>query len=204
VVDSLYPIGSISPAFSPPDGWKRIARIAPVGATRDVECEGMTRAVFGLLLIAAAMLQATILPTVGPLVVMPNLVLVLILVRTAQCGVADGLLWSLIAGLVLDALALDPIGTNGLALLPVVLAGGLSRRRIFLNGVLFPMLLAVAATLAHAMVLNAARTLGGEALVPLEALLRMSLLQSLLNAVLVPVLWPLVGLLARDRAGRVS
>jgi rod shape-determining protein MreD len=166
--------------------------------------EGMSRVVFGLLIVGFAVLQATVLPDVGPVVVMPNLVLVLILVRTAQSGIGDGLLWSLIAGLVLDTLALDPLGANSLALLPVVLAGAAGRKRFFLSGVLFPMMLAIAATIGHAVVLNAVRTIGGDALVPYDALLRFTMLQGLLNAALVPLFWPLVGLLGNGRSERGS
>ena len=164
----------------------------------------MARAVFGVLIVAAAVLQATVLPKAEPLVVLPNLVLVLVLVRTVQLGVAEGLLWSLIAGLVLDTLALDPLGTNALALLPAVLAGLAGRKRIFLSGVLFPMLLAIVATVGSAMLLNVVRLVGGETLVPYDALVRLTVLQSLLNAVLVPLVWPVVGLLSHDRSERMS
>jgi len=164
----------------------------------------MARAIFGLLLAVAAVLQATILPAIGPTVVMPNPVLVLILVRTTQLGVADGLLSALFAGLVLDVLSLDALGTNGLALLPVLLCGVIGRRRIFLNGVLFPMMLAIVATMAHALLLNVVRTLGGDALIPLEALLRFTMLQALMNAVLVPIVWPIVGWIGREQTQRMS
>lgn len=164
----------------------------------------MSRAIFALMLIGAALLQATLLPAVGPIAVTPNLVLVLILVRTIQRGVSEGILWAFVGGLALDVLALDPLGTNGLAMVPVVLAGGLARRRVFQSGVLFGMLLAIGASLAHALVLNGVRVLGGEPLVPLAALLRLSFLQALLNAVMVPVLWPLVGLLGRIEPERGS
>lgn len=164
----------------------------------------MSRAIFALLLIAAALLQATLLPAIGPVAVTPNLVLVLVLVRTVQRGVPEGLLWAFVGGLALDVVALDPLGTNGLAMVPVVLFGGLARRRVFQSGVLFGMLLAIGASLAHALVLNGVRMLGGESLVPLAALLRLTFLQALLNAVLVPIVWPLVGLLGRIEPERGS
>jgi rod shape-determining protein MreD len=177
---------------------------APVREAARHRREGMSRLFFGLLVIGFAVLQATVLPDVGPVVVMPNLVLVLILVRTVQAGVADGLLWSLVAGLALDMLALDPLGSNALALLPVVLAGAIGRKRIFLNGVLFPMVLAVVGTLGYALVLNLVRLLVEGTGVPFDAVMRLSLLQALMNAVLVPLVWPLVGLFGTGRAERVS
>lgn len=164
----------------------------------------MSRAIFGLLLIGAALLQATLLRSLGPVAVTPNLVLVMVLVRTVKRGVPEGLLWALVGGLALDVLALDPLGTNGLALVPVVLCGGIARRRVFQSGVLFGMLLAIGASLAHALVLNGVRVLGGESLVPMAALLRLTFLQALLNAVLVPIVWPLVGLIGRFEPERGS
>ncbi|MGI9254623.1 MAG: rod shape-determining protein MreD, partial [Thermomicrobiales bacterium] len=112
--------------------------------------------------------------------------------------------WSLIGGFVLDTLALDSLGVNALALLPVVIAGVIGRRRIFLSGVLFPMILTVFATLAYGVVLNFVRRLGGDALAPMDAMLRLAVLQALMNAVLVPIVWPVVGLLGSDRVERMS
>ncbi|MBA3414197.1 MAG: rod shape-determining protein MreD [Chloroflexia bacterium] len=157
---------------------------------------------FALLLVLAAVAQATLLPVIVPVAVVPNLVLVLVLVRTARRGVVDGLLWIVLAGLVLDTLALDPLGTNGLALVPVVLVGGLGQRRWFITGPAFPMLLAISATFASALTLVAVRAFAGEGMAPLAAVLRITALQSLLNALLVPPLYGLVGWLARAEPER--
>jgi rod shape-determining protein MreD len=163
----------------------------------------MTRWVFALVLLGAAIAQATLLPVIGLVGVLPNLVLVLVLVRTARRGVVDGVLWVVFVGLVLDTLALDPLGTNGVALLPVVLVGGMAQRRWFISGAAFPMLLAILATFASAVTLVAVRAFGGEGMAPLAAVLRMTTLQALLNAVLVPPFYGLVGWLARTEPERV-
>ncbi len=147
----------------------------------------MARPIFALLLVVVALVQATVLPALVPFGVMPNLVLVLLLVWVALRGVAEGLVWVLGAGLLLDALAMDAIGTNGLALLPVVLAAGVARRRFFHSGMIVPLVLAVVATVAHGLILTVLRGLeAGGAMPPLAAVLRLTLLQALLNAVLVP------------------
>lgn len=156
----------------------------------------MGRPLFVLLLMLAALVQATLLPALG-LVVLPNAVLVLVLVRGATRGVAGALAWAAVAGVLLDVLAMDRIGVNALALLPVALIGGLGRRRLFQSGVLFPMLLAVVATFAHALVLSMLRGSGREALDAFPAIARLVVLQGLLNAVLVPPLYGLVGWMTR-------
>jgi rod shape-determining protein MreD len=162
----------------------------------------MTRSMFALFLIVAAVAQATLLPVLGPVAVLPNLVLVLVLVRTARRGMIDGLFWIVLSGLVLDTVALDPLGTNGLALLPVVLVGGVGQRRWFISGPAFPMLLAISATFAYALALVGVRMVAGEGTAPLSTVMRTTTLQALLNAVLVPPLYGLVGLLARAEPER--
>jgi rod shape-determining protein MreD len=142
---------------------------------------------FAVLLLVVTLVQATVLPELVPFGVVPNLVLVLLLVWSALRGVAEGLIWLMGAGLLLDALAMDPLGTNGLALLPAVLGAGLARRRFFHSGMIVPLALAVVATVAHGLILTVLRALEtGGGLPPLTAILRLTLVQAMLNAVLVP------------------
>ncbi len=153
----------------------------------------MARIAFALLVVAAALLQATLIPALAPVGVAPNLVLVLLLVWAGLRGTAEGLAWVFAAGLLLDALALDRLGTNGLALLPAALAAGTVRRRFFRSGLVVPMALAAAATLAHGVVLAALRGVDGgvsgvAGAVPPFSVARLLVLQALLNAVLVPPL----------------
>lgn len=164
----------------------------------------MTRALFALVLFLAAVTQATLIPALVPGAVLPNVVLVLVLVRTARRGLVEGFAWAATAGVLLDALALDPLGTNGLALLPVALVGELGRRRFFVSGMAFPMLLAIGSTLLWACALALTRGLAGEAWTPPESILRLATLQALLNALLVPPLYLLVGWLGRAEPERLA
>lgn len=158
----------------------------------------MARFVFALLLVVAALAQATILPALGPVGVVPNLVLVLLLVWSAIRGVVEGLLWVFAVGLLLDLLALDAVGTNGLALLVVALAAGPARRRFFHSGMVFPLLLAILTTVGHALALTLLRAAGdGWAMPPAAAVARLALLQALLNALLVPLLYVVAGRMNR-------
>lgn len=158
----------------------------------------MARFVFALLLVVAALGQATILPALGPVGVVPNLVLVLLLVWSAIRGVVEGLLWVFAVGLLLDLLALDAVGTNGLALLVVALAAGPARRRFFHSGMVFPLLLAILTTVGHALALTLLRAAGdGWAMPPAAAVARLALLQALLNALLVPLLYVVAGRMNR-------
>ena len=149
----------------------------------------MARVLFALILFAAALLQAAVLPELRLLEVLPDLVLVLLLIWSALRGIGEGLAWVFGVGLVLDALAMDPLGTNGLALVVAALLAGPARRRFFHSGMVLPLALAVTATVGHALVLGVLRGSGG-----LGATIA---LQALLNALLVPPLYLVAGWMDR-------
>ncbi len=164
----------------------------------------MARVSLALIMVAAALLQTAVLPGIGRFVVLPNLIVVLVLVTAARRGVVEGLIWSFAGGLLLDVLALDSIGVNMLALAPVVLISGLARKRHFHSNILIPMLLAIVATLAYAVVVTAIRGVSVGGFAPPITVLRLTFLQALLNALLVPPLYMLVGWLYRGEPERVT
>jgi rod shape-determining protein MreD len=162
----------------------------------------MTRSVFGVLLIAAALLQTALLPRWQLLAVTPGLVLVSLLGWSAYRGVGEGLAWVFAAGLLLDILGLDRLGANALALLPVAMLGGLSRGRFFHSALVFPMVLAMAATFLYVGMLLLMRGLLGEGGDPAQMVGRVTLLQALLNALLVPPVFGFLGWLQRTEPER--
>jgi rod shape-determining protein MreD len=163
----------------------------------------MTRPVFALLLVLAALLQTALLPRWQLLAVTPGLVLVLLLAWSAHRGLAEALVWVFVAGLLLDILGLDRLGANALALLPVALLGGLARGRFFQSALVFPMVLAFSATFAYVAALLALRGLLGEGGDAAHVLGRVTLLQALLNALLVPPVFGFLGWLQRMEPERI-
>ena len=158
--------------------------------------ETVTRLGFAFVLTVAALAQATFFPALHVLSIGPDLTLVLILLWSAERGALEGLLWAFPAGILLDMLAMDPLGFNALALLPAALIGGLGRRRIVHSGVLQPMLLVIAATAAHwcvAAILGA--LLGAGYSLVFSA--RLGLLPALLNVAIVPFLYLIMLVLER-------
>ncbi len=145
----------------------------------------MARILYGGSLLVVALAQATVVPAYNPITLQPNLALVMILVWSALRGMPEGLTWAFALGILFDVLAVDPLGTNALALLPVVLLAGASRRRFFQSSLIFPMALAVVATVVHGVGLQLLR--GGG--IPPSTLLRFILLQAVLNAIVVPPLY---------------
>lgn len=156
----------------------------------------MARLLFAGLLAFAVFLQTVILPSLNLIQVLPDVSLVLLLVWSAIQGVPEGLVWAFGLGILIDVLALDPMGTNALAFLGVALLGGLARRRFFQSNLVFPILLAVAATVVHAVVLLLLRSSDGGGL-PLASVSRFVFLQALLNSICVPPLYLVAGAMGR-------
>lgn len=158
----------------------------------------MARFVFASLLVLAVFAQIAVMPAVESFQILPNLPLVLLFVWSSIRGVREGLAWAFGLGLLYDILALDPLGSNGLALLVVVLLGGLSARRFFHSRLVFPILLVIVATVLHGVVMLVVRnTEGGAA--PIGAIIRPVFAQAMLNAILVPPCYWLAGMVGRDR-----
>ncbi|HEY8448536.1 MAG TPA: rod shape-determining protein MreD [Thermomicrobiales bacterium] len=161
----------------------------------------MARFLFALILLATAIVQATILPAANLLAIQPDATLVLLLVWSALRGVPEGLAWAFGLGLVLDVLAMDPLGANGLALLGVVLLGGVARRRFFQSTLIVPIVVAAVATLLHAVVLLLVRSGSGEPL-PISSVIHLVVLQALLNSIFVPPLYLVAGIMDRRMVAR--
>jgi rod shape-determining protein MreD len=157
----------------------------------------MARAYFGLLLVAAAFAQAAVLPVLLPIETTPNLVLVLIFLWSLRRGVGEAIVWAFGAGILLDLLSLDPLGLNGLALLPTVLLAPLARRRFFQSGLVVPIVVAGIATLISGLLLLALRGAIVGPPLPAPAAIRVVLPQAALNALLVPPFYFATGWLSR-------
>ena len=156
----------------------------------------MARIFFAALVLLALFAQIAVLPSINTFRVLPNLPLVLLLVWSSIRGIREGLFWAFGIGLLLDILALDPLGSNGLAFLAVVLLGGLGARRFFSSRLIFPVVLAVIATVFHGLVILIVRNAEGGA-TPLSSIIRPVLSQAILNAILVPPCYWIAGMFGR-------
>lgn len=156
----------------------------------------MARLFFAILILFTALVQATILPSLNVLAVLPDTTLVLLLVWSALRGIPEGVAWAFGVGLCIDVIGLDAFGTNGLALLGVAVLGGLARRRFFHSNLIVPIVVAVFATFVHAIVLLLVRSGTGAGL-PLDAVMRVIFLQALLNSIFVPPLYLIAGIMDR-------
>jgi rod shape-determining protein MreD len=156
----------------------------------------MPRISFAIFLVLMALLQTTVLPMGHFIGITPDLVLVSLLLWSTSREPREGLAWAFGIGIFLDLLTISPLGSTALALLPVAVTGWLGRSRFFQSGLLFPLLITMAATLTHSLALLLLAPLTGNHLNVIAAM-RLALLGALLNAVVVPPLYLIVQILDR-------
>lgn len=163
----------------------------------------MSTIVFAITMFAAIVLQATLMHDQQLVAVVPDLTLVLVLVWSALRGWGPGLVTAFAAGLILDVVGLDSLGTNALALLVAVILGGLAGRRFFQTSMILPLVLTLVATFLHAIILLLVRSGEGGA-VPFDSVFRMVVLQAVLNLIVVPPIYFFASLANRDQQLRYA
>lgn len=148
----------------------------------------MSTVIVSLVLAGCAIMQAVVFPSISTTIVFPDFTLVIVMIWSAVRGTQEGLIWAFGTGILLDTLALDPLGANALALLPAVLLGGMTSQRFFNSGLIIPILAVIVATFFHTIILLLIRSSGGASL-ELAAVGRLILYQSVLNVILVPPIY---------------
>lgn len=149
----------------------------------------MSRLLFGLLLLVAIFSQATLIPVLLPWGVLPNTVLVLLFLWCGWCGPREALFWIFVSGIVIDIIAMDTLGTNVLALIPVLLLATVAKEYVFHSAAFVPAMLMMVATIVNGLVLCLAHGNSPGAYL---------LIQSVMHGLLVLLLFPLVARAARD------
>jgi len=144
------------------------------------------RIFFAILLLGTALLQATFVPATGFLGIVPDFALVFLLIRSSTHGLTEGLVWAGMLGFWIDLLVMEPLGTHVLALIVVAMIGAATRDKLFRSGAILPILTVLAATMAYSFVLIILSALAGDPVGGVGAI-RLAIMTSLLNALLVPI-----------------
>lgn len=163
----------------------------------------VARFFFAVLLMFTALLQATFLPALRLLGVLPDFALIFLLIWSASHGATEGMFWAFGLGLWMDFLTLERLGTHSMALLVVAAVGGASRGRLFRSGAILPLFAVVVATLAYSAAGFIIAVLGGEA-VSLAGSLRLALVSAALNALVVPLAYVILLVFERWAPRRVA
>jgi rod shape-determining protein MreD len=148
----------------------------------------MARLLFGLLLFATVFAQSTFLSRLNPFQVTPDLVLVLLFLWAAHHSVCEALLWVFITGIVIDVIAIDPLGANGLALVIVVVLSHPMRIRPWQFNLMSAMLLVMLATVIHGVILYTLRGISISSVIAIQAVI---------HALLAPLIYLSLRLIGR-------
>jgi rod shape-determining protein MreD len=145
-----------------------------------------------LLLSLAALLQSTLLPQIRLFGAQPDLVLLIVVSWSLLRGSEEGMLWALIGGLALDILSSARLGVNTLPLLAIAFLAGLWQRGLFRLDVLVPFLAIPLASLVYQGAMVSLLKLLGWPATWQASLLHAILPTTLLNTLLMPVVYVLV------------
>ena len=94
------------------------------------------------LMLAAAVIQATILPRLRILGGQPDLVVLIVLAWSMLDREQEGMVWAFAGGICLDLLSGTPLGISSLAMIPIAYLVGLTELTVYRNNYILPLALA--------------------------------------------------------------
>lgn len=168
----------------------------------------MVRSSFFYLIVAVAVFVGGLLQT-QPLVInnwglKGDFVLVLVVALTLVRGLREGLVWAFVGGLYLDFLQSSAtaggsglLGVNSLLLLIVALAASLGQNNVFEANLIMPLATTAVATVVYRLILLAVVNLTYMQESFTTALVRQILPSLIINTLLAPLLYSLIGWLSR-------
>jgi rod shape-determining protein MreD len=107
--------------------------------------------VTGLLFICA-LVQASLLPSLGLATVRPDIVLQCVVIWAVLRGVREALPWAFVGGLLLDLFSAGPFGTAALAMVLVAFCSSAGQFSVFRSNFLLPVLIVFPASLLYGVV----------------------------------------------------
>lgn len=138
------------------------------------------------LLLAMALLQATVLPHLRVFGGQPDLVLLVVIAWAILDHEREGMAWAFVGGLFLDLFSGAPLGLSSLVLLLVSFVVGFTEARLYRQSLILPILLTVAGALAyHLLYLLSLRLVSGFPVAWLDALRYVTLPSITFDAILI-------------------
>ncbi len=174
----------------------------PTGGSARRVFQDYTDVYLSLVLVAMmVLLQATLLARLRVWGASPNLMLVAVISWSLVRGVEEGLLWGFVAGLGVDLVAGQPLGTSSLALMPVCFLANASKISVFASNLLLPILIVALATPVHGWIILLIATGRGQNVSWLAETMHVIGPELLLNAGLVILVYPMLRWLSGQVAG---
>lgn len=147
-----------------------------------------------LVLAAAAVFQSTLLPAAAVAGVTPDVVLVVLVFVAQRNGVMTGQVCGFVAGVVVDAMGLAPLGFYALSYTVIGAAAGATRGKVFVDPVVMPFVFIVAAMVVKGLLGLLVAWLFGIAGVAPRVFSGAYLIEIAYSGLLAPVLFGLLGL----------
>ena len=147
-----------------------------------------------LVLAAAAVIQSTLLPAIAVAGATPDLVLVVLVFVAQRNGVMTGQVCGFVAGVIVDAMGLAPLGFYTLAYTVIGAGAGATRGKVFIDPIVMPFAFIVAGMLVKGLLgLLVAWVFGIPGVAP-RVLSVAYLIEIAYSGLLAPVLFALLGL----------
>jgi rod shape-determining protein MreD len=143
-----------------------------------------------LLLISVALIQSTVMPHLTLWGVKPDLMLLVVISWSLLRGVREGIVWGVIGGFCLDLFSGAPLGLSALGLLIVSFFSGLGEATVFRTHVILPLATAFLASLFYNLIFLLVLETLGWPIAWLDDLIKFVLPASLLNVLLIPLVYP--------------
>jgi rod shape-determining protein MreD len=104
------------------------------------------------LLFCCALVQASLIPSLGFVAVRPDFVLQCVVMWAVMRGVREALPWAFAGGLLLDLFSAGPFGTAALAMVLVAFCSSAGQFSVFRSNVLLPVLIVFFASLLYGVI----------------------------------------------------
>ena len=153
------------------------------------------------MLLGVAVFQASVAPRLAVWGVFPDLPLLLVVGWSLLRGARAGVLWGFAAGLMLDLISGAPFGAATLSLMTVGYLSRWGESTVFRAHGFLPLIVAFLATIVYDLLFLLIVRISGDAVAWLDSLVRIVLPTAAVNAVLMPVVFWVMGGLHR-RFGR--
>jgi rod shape-determining protein MreD len=139
------------------------------------------------LLMAVAILQATVVPHLGIWGVFPDLPLLVVIGWSLARGKREGVIWGFVAGVAVDLLSGAPFGAATLSMAAVGYMAGMSQATVYGAHAALPMLVMLLATITYDLAFLLPVAISGQDVTWWDSFTRIILPSAVLNALLMPV-----------------
>lgn len=159
---------------------------------------------FVFMLAIAAIIQTTLGSRLSLFTARPDFVLLLVVTHSVVRGMSDGLLGGVLGGLIIDSLTPIPFGAATIGMAVVGLGTGLGESNVYRSNVIIPLIAVFLATIFYHSFLMLALQAASWQVDWISTLALQTIPGAALNAVLAPLVFPMVRKMASGGEERIE